>query len=68
MLPRGRAVNGWDETGPDPRKPLSFSLIPVTTSLRGTTTVYLHFFAQLFSQYEYLYKHDFVNHMKSSTY
>jgi len=45
MRPRGRAVNGWDEMGPDPRKPLSFSLITVTqTSLHGTsTTVYLNF-------------------------
>ena len=45
MRPRGRAVNGWDETGPDPRKLLSFSLITVSqTSLHGTsTTVYLYF-------------------------
>jgi hypothetical protein len=29
MLPRGRAVNRCDETGPDPIKPLSFSFISV---------------------------------------
>ena len=33
MRPRGRAVNGWDETGPDPRKLLSFSLITVRPCL-----------------------------------
>jgi len=50
MRPRGRAVNGWDEMGPDPRKPLSFSLITVTqTSLHGTSTIVYLYFSVFFS-------------------
>jgi len=50
MRPRGRAVNGCDEMGPDPRKPLSFSLITVTqTSLHGPSTLCVSVFSLFFS-------------------
>lgn len=48
MRPRGRAVNGWVEMGPDPENRCPFSLIPVT-SLHGTMAYYLYYHTSLVS-------------------